>query len=163
LFYEAQFSFARGRSELHTLREVLVNETHRRLREEIGWIQQASYFANFIEQTTETDTPLPEIYSLMREVLHRLGDLPAQPRTVFAFELKMLDQLGLQPDIDKSDLAPGTKKIARTLSVADWESIERLRLSEQQAAQLKAFLHGFLIYNLGSLPRGRASALQPGR
>src|SRR5918996_3333774 len=49
LFYEADFSFARSRkSELHTLREVVLRETHSELREDLGWIQQASYAAAFI-------------------------------------------------------------------------------------------------------------------
>src|SRR6267142_5763160 len=52
LFYEADFSFARSRkSELHTLREVVLRETHAQLREDLRWIQQASYGAGFIEQT----------------------------------------------------------------------------------------------------------------
>jgi DNA repair protein RecO (recombination protein O) len=162
LFYEAQFSFARGRSELHTLREVVVTDTHSRIREELGWIQQASYFASFIEHATETDTPLPDIHELMSDVLKRLCDCPAQPRTVFAFELKMLDRLGLQPDLTQAVLAPGTRQIAQTLSAADWDTIGRLRLSQEQAVQLRSFLHGFLIYHLGNLPRGRAAAVQSG-
>lgn len=162
LFYEAQFSFARGRSDLHALREVVITETHSRLREDLGWIQQASYFASFIEQATETDTPLPGVHSLLSDVLKRLCNFPPGPRTVFAFELKMLDHLGLQPDLAQTALAPGTRQIAHTLAAADWDSIGRLRLSEGQVAQLKSFLHGFLIYHLGSLPRGRAAALEPG-
>jgi hypothetical protein len=34
-----------------------------------------------------------------------------------------------------------------------------LKLSVGQAAELRQFLHGFLIYHLGRLPEGRASAL----
>jgi DNA repair protein RecO (recombination protein O) len=44
LFYEAEFSFTRSkRSELHALRELSLKETHAPLRQEMGWLQQASY------------------------------------------------------------------------------------------------------------------------
>src|SRR5215471_4708726 len=73
LFYEADFSFARSRrSELHTLREVLLRETHTFLRRELGHLQQAAYCAALIEQTTETETPLPFIFKLMNAFLHHI-------------------------------------------------------------------------------------------
>src|SRR5262245_7338235 len=96
LFYEGDFSFGRSRrSELHTLREIVLRETHRTLRNDLGWIQQASYAAAFIEQITETETPLPEVHKLMISMLRHLTERPPVSRTAFAFELKMLAQLGL--------------------------------------------------------------------
>jgi len=160
LFYEADFSFARSRkSELHTLREVVLRETHGELRKELGWIQQASYAAAFIEQTTETEAPVPEIHALMTSLIPHIASRPPEPRTVFAFELKMLGHLGLQPDFAEAHLAPGTREVARTLAAGDWEMIGRVQLSEAQEDQLRRFLHGFLIYHLERLPRGRAAAL----
>ena len=160
LFYEADFSFARSRkSELHTLREVVLRETHSKLRENLGWIQQASYAAAFIEQTTETETPLPETHTLMTSLLAQFTRRPPLTRTMFAFELKTLAQLGLQPDLSETQLPPGTREVARVLVNSDWDAIARLRLSDPQEIQLRQFLHGFLIYHLGKLPRGRAAAL----
>lgn len=160
LFYEADFSFARSRkSELHTLREVVLRDTHGELRKNLGWIQQVSYAAAFIEQTTETETPLSEVHGLMAALLRHMTERPPQSRTIFAFELKMLEHLGLQPDFTDSHLAPGTREIARTLVTSEWDVIARLQLSEAQQEQLRRFLHGFLIYHLGKLPGGRAGAL----
>jgi len=160
LFYEADFSFARSRkSELHNLREVVLRETHSKLRENLGWIQQASYAAAFIEQTTETESPLPEIHELMKSLLWHLTERLPLSRTIFAFEFKMLAQLGLQPDVSETQLQPGTREIARALANSDWNVIARLKLSAAQEIQLRQFLHGFLIYHLGKLPRGRAAAL----
>jgi DNA repair protein RecO (recombination protein O) len=160
LFYEADFSFARSRkSELHVLREVVLRETHSNLRKNLGWIQQASYAAAFIEQATETETPLQEVHKLMTLMLRHLTERPSVPRTVFAFELKMLVQLGLQPDWSETHLPPGTREIARILANSEWDAIARLQLSGAQVDQLRRFLHGFLIYHLGKLPRGRAAAL----
>src|SRR6266478_5775898 len=59
LFYVADFSFSRSRrSELHTLREVALRETHEYLRRDLRFLQQASYCVRLIELATETDTPL---------------------------------------------------------------------------------------------------------
>src|SRR5256885_16875286 len=53
LFYLADLSFSRSqRSELHNLREVVLRETHSILRQEFGHLQQASYGAALVEQTT---------------------------------------------------------------------------------------------------------------
>src|SRR5579872_5115062 len=66
LFYRADFSFQRSRrSELHQLREVSLRETHAKIREELEYLQQASYATALIEQSTEMETPLPEIFSLL--------------------------------------------------------------------------------------------------
>jgi DNA repair protein RecO (recombination protein O) len=162
LFYEADFSFARSRqSELHHLREVMLRETHPALRTDLGWIQQASYAAAFIEQTTEFETPLPEVHALMKSLLAHLAQSPKAARTIFAFELKMLNALGLLPDFSQTQLAPGTKEMARMLTGSPWEVIGRLRLSDAQEIHLRQFLHGFLIYHLDKMPRGRAAALAP--
>src|SRR5437773_12313510 len=73
LFYEADFSFTRSRrSDLHTLREISLRAMHPALRQELGYLQQASYCARLIEQASETDTPLPAIYELLRAFLAAL-------------------------------------------------------------------------------------------
>ena len=78
LFYLADFSFQRSRrSELHTLREVSLRETHAALRQEIRYLQQAAHCAALIEQTTETETPLPAVYELLRGLLGHLPETTA--------------------------------------------------------------------------------------
>lgn len=160
LFYAADFSFSRSRrSELHLLREVSLRETHGAIREELLKLQQAGYAAAFIEQATETETPLPEIFELTRGFLKQLCGQPPLPQNIFALELKLLRELGLAPDPAETRLTPGAKKIAGALWENDWAGIARLKLSATQAAELRQFLHGFLIFHLGRLPRGRAAAL----
>ena len=156
LFFEADFSFARSRrSELHILREVVLRDTHKALRQNLDYLQQASYCAALIEQTTETETPLRGIFELTRDLLAHLPGLAPQPRTVFAFELKLLSELGLGPDLVKSRLTPGTKRIVNALSTGEWPAVARLKLSEAQVTELRQFLHGFLIFHLGRIPNGR--------
>jgi DNA repair protein RecO (recombination protein O) len=156
LFYEADFSFQRRRrSELHVLREASLREVHAALRNDLGRLQQASYAAALIEQSTETETPLPRIFALMHGFLSALSLRPPQPRSIFAFELKLLDELGLKPDLGQSRLTSGTKTLVNDLLASDWPAIAELKATAPQAAELRRFLHGFLIFHLGKMPHGR--------
>ena len=161
LFYAADFSFRRSRrSDLHNLREVRLRETHGAIRQDLARLQQAGYAAAFLELTTETETPLPEIFPLVRGFLQLLcAPPPPVAQNIFALELKLLHQLGLAPELAETRLTPGAKKIAQTLLESDWADGSRLKLSAAQTAELAQFLHGFLIFHLGKLPRGCAAAL----
>jgi DNA repair protein RecO (recombination protein O) len=163
LFYVADFSFSRSRSsDLHNLREASLRETHGEIREDMMKLQQAAYAAAFIEQATETESPLPEIYELARGFLDLLCRQSPQPQNIFTLELKLLRELGLEPDSAETRLTPGAKKIVQTISDGDWNSCSRLKLSAAQNAELRQFLHGFLISHLDRLPRGRTAALGDG-
>lgn len=161
LFYLADFSFVRStRSELHALREVAVYETHPILRRELSCLRQVSYFASLVELATETETPIPEVFVLLLTLIQQLPALPPSPKTVFAFEFKLLSEIGLRPDLTQTALKPGTKAIVEKLLEGDWSLLATLQLSESQIHELRQFLHGFLIYHLGKLPRGRDGALE---
>jgi len=160
LFYLADFSFSRSRrSDLHALREVGLRGTQSALRQDLHRLRQAAYAAAFIEQATETETPLPGIFELMTGFLDCLCHHPSAPQLVFAFELRFLAQLGLQPDLDKIKLTPGARQIVRALIQGGWLAILRLKLTKAQTDELRQFLHGFLIFHLERLPKGRARAL----
>lgn len=160
LFYECEFSFARSRrSELHTLREATLRGTHSALRKDLGWLEQASYAAALIEQTTETETPLDGFYELFSEFLATLTAHPPQAQTVFAFELKLLRILGQLPDTVSSRPTIGSRNILEKLCDMVWPEQSRLKPSQPQLRELREFLHGFLIQQLGRVPRGRNTAL----
>lgn len=161
LFYLADFSFLRSRrSELHTLREVSIRETHPTIRRELGRVQQASYAAALVEQVTESETPLAEIFELMQGFLNILAQSTPQSHLVFAFELKLLAELGLEPDLSKSHLTPGSREIVKMLRREDWSSIPKLKTTPAQVNELSQFLHGFLVFHLGKIPAGRFAAVQ---
>lgn len=161
LFYLADFSFVRSRrSELHTLREVSVRETYPAIRRELGRLQQASYAAAMVEQVTESETPLLDVFNLMRGFLESLAETPPQPQTIFAFELKLLNELGLEPELGKSHLTAGAREIVKMLSRQDWSVISKLKTTAPQSNELSQFLHGFLVYHLGKIPAGRFAAVQ---
>jgi DNA repair protein RecO (recombination protein O) len=163
LFFLAEFSFARSRrSELHTLREVKVLQTHPGLRQEMSFVQQASYGAMLIEQTTETEAPLPSLFGQFTRLLFELPKQPARPQTIFAFEMKLLHDLGLQPVLSEAKLSEGSRQILGRLHEMDWGAVFRLRLSAAQVEEIRHYLHGYLIYHTGKIPKGRAGALAIG-
>jgi DNA repair protein RecO (recombination protein O) len=160
LFYLAQFSFQRSpRSELHQLREVSLLQTHAAIRRDLAALEQASYCAALVEQTTESDTPVTDIFPLMAGLLKHLSAAPPQPQTVPAFELKLLGALGLQPDPVRESLSPDLRQIVNVLRSRAWPELNRLKLTPAQRTRLRQFLHGFLVFHLGRVPASRARAL----
>jgi DNA repair protein RecO (recombination protein O) len=160
LFYLCEFTFLRSRrSDLHTLREVSLRETHSALRRELGWLEQASYAAELLEQTTETETPLPEFFDLLAGFLKHLPDHAPRPQTAFAFEMKLLRLLGQSPDLASSKLTAGSRQILEKLGELDWPAASRLKPSVGQIREMQQFLHGFLVYHLGKQPKGRKTAV----
>src|ERR1051325_8635663 len=160
LYYEADLRFIRSRrSDLHTLCEVNLRGTHAKLREDFKKLEQAAYCAALIEQTTETDTPLPELFELFGGLIAHLTANPPMPETVLAFELKALRQLGLEPNIYESKHSEGARALLRKLTDDDGPLIARLKAGEPQSREMQQFLHGFLIYHLERLPTGRHEAL----
>jgi DNA repair protein RecO (recombination protein O) len=163
LFYRADFTFQRSRrSMLHTLREVAVRDPHSALRDHFLRLRQATYAALLVEQMTEEDTPLPGPWESLTVWLELLARRAATPAEVLAFELRLLADAGLQPDLRQARLSEGARRAVETLQSHDFRGGEALRLEAGQAAEIRQFLHGFLIYHLGRLPRGRAAALDAG-
>ena len=161
LFYEADYSFtASRRSDLHNLREVRLSETWPTLRRSLQKVEQLAYCTRLVEQTTETDTPLPEFYELVRGFIRHLQGAEPRPRVVYAFELKHLHYLGLEPDLSASRLSPATCDLITRLTEASWDEIESLKPEASSARQVRQFLHGYLIHHLDRLPKGRAEALR---
>ena len=161
LFYAAKLSFQRSRhSDLHNLREVVLHELHPELRRDLSYVQQAAYATSLIELTTETEFPLPEIHALLCAFLPHLPAQAPLPHSVFAFELKLLQELGLEPDLEAGPLPPDLKQLLRVLLTSDWPLLARLKLSPPQINGLSAYLRGFLAEHLGKVPAGRSAALR---
>lgn len=132
LFYRADLALQRSRaSQLHTLREVRVIETHDALRYDVLKLAQAAYFAALIELGTEIDTPLPAVYALLTDTLAQLALHPARLETVLGFEAKFLEQMGLNP----------AKHLPASVKQAD------------------KFLERFIAYHLGKVPPSRKAAV----
>lgn len=160
LFYVADFSFSRSRvSELHNLREIALRETHEYLRRDLRFLQQAAYCVRLIELATETDTPLGSLFDTIQRFLSVLPKAPPQPQMIFGFEVKLLAELGLQPDVTHTHLSGRSATLLKELQYQDWPNISDFKLDSAQHIELRQFLHGFLIYHLGRIPKGRDAAL----
>ena len=157
LCFEAKFSFQRSRrSDLHTLREVVLLTLHPTLRTTLAGLRRAAYATLLVEKATETETPLPVVHALLREFL----DHAAGPAHVLAFELRLLAECGLAPDLEGGRFRPDVQAVARALARCPLAEAGQIEATPASLRGLQQFLHGFLVYHLGSLPRGRAAALE---
>lgn len=127
LFYEANVSFNRSRkSELHNLREVSLVELHPALRKDLARLNAAAYCAVLVELATETETPIPEIYQLTREVLDFLNENPVSAGFVFAMEMKFLVAFGAAPPGDT--LSPIARQLTAAYATVPFEAAMKLPL-----------------------------------
>jgi DNA repair protein RecO (recombination protein O) len=160
LFYMADFDFIRSRrSDLHVLTDVSLRQTHEALRGDLVRLEQAAYAVALLEQTTETETPLPNEFQLLSEFVGTVASRRPAPVHVLAFELKLLLLLGQAPHLPATSLREGSRGLADRLGRRPWEELSQLTVNPEHTRELQQFLHGFLIYHLGKIPRGRAKAL----
>ncbi len=163
LFHAGELTFRRSRhSDLHQLGEVVLGETHPMLRRDWRRLTQASYGVAVLETATESDTPVPELWPVFTGFLNCVNAREPTSEPVLALELKVLEVLGQFPDLERESMAPAARQRAAWLASADWEEIGGAAgdsANAPVAAPLARFLHGFLIYHLGRLPKGRAEAL----
>ena len=97
LFFDCEISFARSaKSELHTLREAVLNDPREGLRREYRSVALASYFVELIELTTEPEHPAPELHDLLRRAFAHLDTKPATQRAQLHFETELARMLGIQ-------------------------------------------------------------------
>ena len=97
LFFEADIQFVRSRkSELHTLREVSLRNTHEGVRLRLANVRLASYFVELIELVTEPEHAAPEVFGLLRRAFAHLASKPASRRALLHFEAELVLSLGIQ-------------------------------------------------------------------
>jgi DNA repair protein RecO (recombination protein O) len=153
--FEAQFGFVRSvRSDLHSLREVLVQSMNTGLRSDYPRLAQWAYGVTLLEALTETDTPLPEVHQVVSGFLHYLAGALVQPRTVIALEVRLLSVLGLEPEMEGDAGA-----LLRELADLPWEGLSQIEAPTAAIRRLKGGLQRTLQTHLGRLPRGRAEAV----
>jgi len=158
LFHLCDLLITRSRhSELHTLKEVSLIDAHATLRGDFDRLRKVVYASALVEQTTETDSPVPELFDLLISFIREIA-AHATETLVLAFELKLLLLLGLTPNLDEQRLSPGGRKLIEFLTDAGWDKIPSLRMTVPQGGELRRFLEGFLIYHLGKVPRSRGRA-----
>jgi DNA repair protein RecO (recombination protein O) len=98
------------KSDLHMLREVSIRATFDRIRTDYLKTSVASYFIELIEEVTETDHPVTDIYMLLLRALGYLNSKTPELRGVFFFESELCKCLGLY----SSDSDSAAEKIVST-------------------------------------------------
>lgn len=90
LFFEVELSIARSRkSNLHTLREVVVVNPFAGIRADHRRTQAASYFVELIEVCTETEHHEPEIFYLLQRAFGYLDQHDPDERAIIHFESEL--------------------------------------------------------------------------
>ncbi len=161
LFYEAEFSFQRRRrSDLHLLCEVMLRNPHPVLRTDLARLRGASYATQLVESLTETETPIPAICALFGELLRALTAPDPPVKVLLAFELGLLRQSGLEPNLAGSRLAPAVVSLGRRLLGAPRLADAATAIAPASAWRaLRHYLQGCWTAHLGNVPRLRAKAL----
>ena len=161
LFHLAEFTFTRSRrSELHNLREVNLLYSFEGLRRDLDRLQQVAYAAAFIEQVTERETPLEDIYELMLTFVRHVDASEWGSQSVLWFELKLLSILGNQPSETQAAISPRTKRLVADLFESETLAPDQFLPDVGEVKELIRFLNGFIIYHFDRIPKGRASALR---
>jgi DNA repair protein RecO (recombination protein O) len=83
------------KSDLHMLREVSIRATFDRIRTDYLKTSVASYFVELIEEVTESDYPVTDIYLLLLRALDYLNSKRPELRGVLFFETELCKCLGL--------------------------------------------------------------------
>jgi len=99
LFFDAEIAFARSKkSELHTLREVVLLNPREGLRKEYQRVQLASYFVELLELVTESDHAAPELHDLLKRALDYLDANSANKKAMLHFEAELTRLLGIHDE-----------------------------------------------------------------
>jgi DNA repair protein RecO (recombination protein O) len=159
LFFSAEFVIQVGRHELYPLKEIELRATREPLRNSLSALQRACYAVRLLEQTTEKNTPIPELFSLFESFFNILSLDPQNFLLILALELKLLKASGLGPDLNSLGLSPGTLQVAKRLLEADWPNFRNLRATELQKKELYIANARMLMSGFGRLPGTRNSAL----
>jgi DNA repair protein RecO (recombination protein O) len=97
LFYTAELDFIRSRtSDLHTLRELMVTRHRFGVEHSYARLLAASYFVELLELVAEKDTPIPELYDLLRRGVDHLDSHEPTAAAVTHFERETVRWLGLE-------------------------------------------------------------------
>lgn len=96
LFFETEISIATSRkSNLHTLREVVLTNPFPGIRQKLSRMQTAAYFVELIELCTESDHHEPELFALLRRALRFLNENDPTLRAVDFFERELAKIAGV--------------------------------------------------------------------
>jgi len=96
LFFHCDLMLSLSRkTDLHMLREVSIRTTFDRIRTDYLKTSVASYFIELIEEVTESDHPVTDIYQLLLRAFNYLNSKTPELRGMLFFETELCKCLGL--------------------------------------------------------------------
>jgi len=97
LFHRCEIQIVKSRkSDLHTLREVVLIEPCEQIRLDYPRLALASYFVELVDLVTEPEHAVPELFDLLKRALTHLGAHPASQKALLHFESELVRLLGIQ-------------------------------------------------------------------
>ncbi len=96
LFHVCEIQVQPARSgDLHALREVTLHESFPGLRIDFSRLSLAAYAVELLETATEAETPVPELFDLLRRLLRHLDRQSASRKALVHFESELARLLGI--------------------------------------------------------------------
>ena len=124
LFYLCRFEFIPSRkSDLHTLKEVQLEDAHPNLIRNYELLCDVSANARALERLVERGIPVPELFVLFSDYLKYLP-LHAEPRLGnILFRIRLLALLGNAPKFDRMRLSEERMGLILNLLEKNWEAL----------------------------------------
>lgn len=188
LFYTCELLFyAKAKEDLHLIRECSPLQLRPGLRTDWRACAAASFIADVLYRISPPQAVAGEIYDLATQTLDVLANEGASPALLFWFELKVLEDLGVSPNLDatfsgpavfdyasghcrpaheKEDihtlpLSKGCQSLMKTLMKMDAHSkCSRLHLSLAQLREISMHLARFSEWHLDLRLPSRNRALE---
>ena len=109
LFFETEFEVAASKkSDLHTLRDLVVTDSRFGLRDSYVQTLAATYFVQLLNQVAEPETPIAPLHDLLVRGLDYLNTRKPTPRAVLHFETQLTESLGVNdPDCPAAQTLAG--------------------------------------------------------
>ncbi len=98
LFNRASLLIAVGR-DLDVVTQAETVESFQPVRSDLDRLSYAYYFAELVDRFTEEEEENRQIFDLILNAFHWLGQTEHLPRTARFFELALLDSLGYRPEL----------------------------------------------------------------
>lgn len=187
LFYTCELLFyAKAKEDLHLIRECAILEARPELRRNWRACAGASFVADLLYRIAPPMAAAGEIYRLAQQTLGQLTQGQIHPALLFWFELKVLEDLGLSPDLSSPSggemvfdyrsgrslpaeenanpealpLSAGCLSALRNLAqIPDAEKTLRLRLQTDQVREISRHLDRFCAWHLDLRLPSRGHAL----
>ena len=96
---EILFYRRRKGADLHLITQVDLIELYPKLRTDLDRLSAASYCIELVAELVEPDEPNEAIFDLLSDILKFLESGASAKRTMRIFEVKLLEELGLMPEI----------------------------------------------------------------